>query len=1027
MNSCRPMSTFLVVDPAVVDYQTLLNGIAADTKVLVLDSAQDGVEQITQALAETQIKHLHILSHGNPGEVQLGSTFLNQQSLADYAAQLKLWARALQGAEVFLYGCKVAAGAIGRQFIQGLKSELGTEITASTTLTGHQDLGGTWDLAFSTSQESSKSSAPGLFAPSSMAAYAHVLPTLVDDTFRFADVSDPNWRVGVGPTTDPASPPQSPFLTARDTVTGVIPGSPTGQLDAPGEGALRLTNNVPDQAAFVLYDRPINSQDGLTITFELYAYGGTTPERADGLGFFLVNGDVSPTQAGAFGGSLGYAQKDGIAPGIAGGYVGIGFDEYGNFSSAVDAPGQPVVRTGGPGRIPDSISVRAGAATNYSFVTGTDSLPFGIDNPAATTRDAARRTVKVDLTPEGLLTVRIDSNNDGDFLDPGESAPNLTNINVAGINGTTPPPTFKFGFASGTGDFNNIHEVRNLVVATLNGDPEAVSFASVVTPGSSAPLPGFSATDPNVADGDSVVSYAILTLPSAAQGVLYTGDPASGGVPVVAGATLTPAQIQTIFFQAAPGFSGSTFTYTATDSRGASDQTPATVTLTPIGLPPTDGNLPPDTASSSLQLPQNTVARVTGLSGTDPAPGSVTGFAILTLPPANQGVLYLGNPTTGGRPVTAGQILTPAQIQQIFFQSSTQFRGGQFTYTAIDDQGVSDPTPAVVNLTLDGGIGPEGCLPGKTRTGGGGNNNIKGTPRIDTLNGGNGSDRLSGLACNDVLNGGKGRDNLLGGGARDQLLGGLGSDRLAGNAGDDVLNLGLGRDRATGDKGNDIAFGRRGNDTIRGKGGNDRLLGGRNNDRLIGGANQDFLNGQQNNDRIVAGNGRDQSNGGLGNDRIRNGRKNDIARAGQGNDRVWGGNGNDRIQGNKGNDVIAGNGQRDRLLAGLGNDVIIGGPGNDRIRTGAGADRIVYKSALHGVDTILDFNVARDQIDLRRILDNPGYGNPNRFAAYVRLGEGTGGALLRVDSNGDVAGGFVRLAIIEGVAANSLTATNFLV
>jgi Ca2+-binding RTX toxin-like protein len=1024
MTSCCRVSTFVVVDSAVADYQILLEGISSDAELLLLHPTEDGVEQITQALAHRRVDQLHILSHGAPGTLQLGNGVLSLANLERYGSRLATWTEALRGAEVFLYGCRVAAGAVGRAFVQKLRALLGSELAASTSLIGSTALGGNWQLDFATAPLT-----PALFSPTALLAYPHTLPNLVDDTFRFDDVTDTNWRVGVGPIVNPEFPPQSPFLTARGTVTGTIPGSPTGALDVSGEGALRLTNAIPDQAAFVLYDRPINSRDGLTITFELFAYGSSTnPIGADGVSFFLLDGAVTPTEAGGFGGSLGYAQKNGIAPGLAGGYVGIGFDEFGNFSSPTDAPGEPIVRTGGPGQIPDSISIRAGVPTNYAFVTGTSSLPFQIDTPGATTRDAARRTVKVDLTPEGRLTVRIDGNNDGDFLDPGESAANLTNIDIAGINGVAPPSTFKFGFASGTGDFNNIHEIRNLVVSTLNNPPTTVDFGAAIIPSTTALLVGFSATDPDVADGDSVESFTILTLPPATQGLLFVGDPAAGGTPVAAGSTLTPTQIENIFFQAAPGFTGSTFTYTATDTRGASDETPATVTLTAIGRPPIPGNLPPNTASSFLRLPQNTVERVPGLDGTD-TDGTVVSFAILSIPPASQGTLFLGNPNQGGVPIAVGRVLTPAELQQVFFRSSSSFTGSRFTYAAIDDQGVADPTPAVVTLDLLSVVAPGGqCEEGRTRVGGEGNNNIRGTQNIDQLTGQGGNDRLSGLECPDVLEGSGGDDNLLGGGAGDRLLGGTGRDRLRGNTGDDVLNMGLGNDRGSGNKGNDVLLGRRGRDTLRGKTGNDELNGGRERDNLLGGANRDILEGQQDNDRLNGENGADRLNGGLGTDRVRGNLKNDFSRGGRGNDTLWGGNGRDTLRGNRGNDKIAGNGQIDRILAGLGDDVITAGAGADRIRTGGGSDRIIYKSANHGVDTIFDFDVARDQIDLRRVFDGSEYGRSDRFGAYVRLVDGSGGTILRVDSNGDAAGGFVRLAILEGVAANSLNpTTNFLV
>jgi Ca2+-binding RTX toxin-like protein len=1043
MTSCRRFSTLVVVDPAVVDYPSLVNSIPSEANLLVLDPSKDGVAQITQALVACgAVQSLHILSHGRSGALQLGSTWLNWQTLDRYAASLQSWAKSLAaGAEILLYGCEVAAETVGKWFVSQLKSLTGAEIAASTTLTGSSALGGDWLLEFSTAPVQT----PIPFSDAARAAYPHTLAVLVTDDFRGSDVIDRSWKFGVGDAVGGVVP-ANPFLTARDITapsgTGGLPGSPTGTaLDPVGEGALRLTNNDQNQASFVLYDKPLLARDGLTITFEIFSYNGT---GADGISFFLLDGAVSPNTAGAFGGSLGYAQKIdsavGPVPGLEGAFAGIGFDEYGNFSSETD-DGGVIVRNGsnpnGPlpdGKTPDSIAIRAGGSgfTGYQYVGGTDTLVFengeGIDSPGATTRDPARRTVKIDVTPEGRLSVRIDGNNDGDFLDPGEENAELVDREIVSINGTPLPSFFKFGFAAGTGDSTNIHEVRNLVVTTLNDPPETSPFSRSIVPGNTVLLSGFSAVDPDVADGDSVASFTITTLPNANQGRLFLGNPASGGRLIGAGEDLTPQEIQTVFFQSTSGFGGATFTYTATDQRGASDETPAVVTLTPLTI---NTNRPPDTVPSSLRLLRGETALVPNLSGSDPdePDGVVVAYRIVTLPPADQGTLFLGNPANGGTPITAGQDLTPAQIQQVFFQASSTFSGNQqFTYASIDNLGLIDPTPARVTLDLiRGTVNPVVCQPGETIRGTDGNDNIDGTPGIDRLRGLDGNDRLRGFDCNDMLDGGRGNDRLAGGAFRDVLMGRQNNDVARGNAGDDVINLGLGFDKGYGGNGNDLVYGRRGADFIKGRGGNDTLLGGRGKDRLIGGANNDFLDGQQNDDFLRGSNGNDIQNGGLGADRHRGGRQADRIVGRRGADVIWGGKGVDTLIGNRGNDRLAGHTQNDVINGGAGNDRIIGGNGEDRIRTGSGSDRITYRSALHGVDRILDFDVRFDKINLAPIFNKPEYGAADPFSAYVRLGNSSNGAVLRIDSNGDTAGGFVRLAILRAVEARDLSASNFLV
>lgn len=239
---------------------------------------------------------------------------------------------------------------------------------------------------------------------------------------------------------------------------------------------LRLTDATFAQSSFVLYTTPVSSANGLSITFDFYSYQGT---GADGTSFFLLDGSQTPKQAGGFGGSLGYApiliNPTTLQPGIAGGYLGIGFDEFGNFSFGGEG------RTGGPGARPDSIAVRGSVATDYKYLTGNlNPLPISIDNPGPTaTRANSKRTAQIDLTPTGDLSVKVDFNADGDFIDLGEDVIPSFNVITAG-NGAL-PSSFKFGFAASTGGTTNIHEVGNFSVKTANGIPVAGSFTKNLT------------------------------------------------------------------------------------------------------------------------------------------------------------------------------------------------------------------------------------------------------------------------------------------------------------------------------------------------------------------------------------------------------------------------------------------------------------------------------------------------------------------------------------------------------------------
>src|SRR4028118_2073232 len=107
----KPISTLVFIDSNVEDYQSLISGVSPNAEVIILDETLGGIEQITERLAiEQNIEAIHIISHGSPGSVQLGANTLNSSNIESFAPGLKQWRKALtKGADILLYGCKVAA------------------------------------------------------------------------------------------------------------------------------------------------------------------------------------------------------------------------------------------------------------------------------------------------------------------------------------------------------------------------------------------------------------------------------------------------------------------------------------------------------------------------------------------------------------------------------------------------------------------------------------------------------------------------------------------------------------------------------------------------------------------------------------------------------------------------------------------------------------------------------------------------------------------------------------------------------
>ncbi|WP_440967260.1 DUF4347 domain-containing protein [Massilia sp. GER05] len=135
------------IDPAIAGWEDIAAS-AGHARVVVLDDEQDGLLQIAAALAaERDLAAIHIVSHGSAGRIVLGSTVVTAGVLAHHAGALATIGRSLAAAgDILLYGCEVGQGAAGAAFLEQLSDYTGSDVAASTGLTGAAALGGDWHL-----------------------------------------------------------------------------------------------------------------------------------------------------------------------------------------------------------------------------------------------------------------------------------------------------------------------------------------------------------------------------------------------------------------------------------------------------------------------------------------------------------------------------------------------------------------------------------------------------------------------------------------------------------------------------------------------------------------------------------------------------------------------------------------------------------------------------------------------------------------------------------------------------------------
>lgn len=237
---------------------------------------------------------------------------------------------------------------------------------------------------------------------------------------------------------------------------------------------MRMTSANGNQATAATLQRLVPADGNLvTLEFQQYAYGGS---GADGIVFVLSDASVTP-QPGAYGGSLGYANNATLS-GFAGGWIGVGIDEYGNYSRSNESRrGLPSGWTtpNGVGPVsatsplrPDAVAVR-GSMPNYYFIAGTNTLLPGVDasGSAAAPGHYYRLTVDSRVAGEAWVTVERNTGTGYSTLIPRFNilAANSAQQDVSGARRT--PENFLVSITGSTGGSHHNHEFDNFSICAL--------------------------------------------------------------------------------------------------------------------------------------------------------------------------------------------------------------------------------------------------------------------------------------------------------------------------------------------------------------------------------------------------------------------------------------------------------------------------------------------------------------------------------------------------------------------------------
>jgi VCBS repeat-containing protein len=609
-------------------------------------------------------------------------------------------------------------------------------------------------------------------------------------------------------------------------------------------------------------------------------------------------------------------------------------------------------------------------------------------------------------------------------------------------DGTTPVTTSTTISATGnaaglvfkpTADFNGT-VTFNYVAIDNSGTTDATPATGTITvaPVNDAPLTNAvsatgledAATIPLTLTGSdldgTIASFTVTTLPPAAQGTLYLAD----GITPVTTSTVISATSNAagLVFKPTADFNGTvTFNYAATDNSGTADATPATATITVSPV----NDAPLTNAVSATGLEDAATIPLT-LMGSD-LDGTVASFTITTLPLATQGLLYLADGTT---PVTTSTTISATgNVAGLVFKPTADFNGTvTFNYAAIDNSGTTDATPATGTITVapvnDAPIAVNDTF---TATGG---TPITITPTslfgADGTGAINDSDidspSFSSIAVTQLATNGALKLNGVAV-TLNQVI--VMADLVAGrlsftpNANFNsaatfnyTVSDGTSSSNVATATINVTAF-----NIITGIDPNGGISGLSDPDALYGYAGNNILNAGSDVDVVNGASGDDILNGGSGSDLMFGNAGNDILNGGSGEDVIVGGTGNDILTGSSGRDWLVGEAGNDILNGGRDNDVLIGGQGADTLIGGSGQDSFTYRSSGEFGDTIVDFEIVHDQIDLHALFN--GSGSLGSSVQVQQVG-------LNTQVNVNTGDGFQPLGVLLNVNTNTLTNRHFI-
>ncbi|MEM9733691.1 MAG: DUF4347 domain-containing protein, partial [Pseudomonadota bacterium] len=431
----------VVIDLNVPNSGDLIARIPAGTELVIIPDGESGVATLANYLTgRSGIETIHILSHGTDSGFNLGTDFLDADSIAtELTGDLAIIGAALTAdGDLMIYGCDFGQDV---NALDALAAATGADVAASTDDTGNAALGGDWDLEATSTGAVIEASAisiegwQGLLVPQNTGTWTEVAGgnnnsrTATNTTGGITTtitMSGASGSTSVGTygndTLNNIAAFSDPSLQNNPSLVVQAVWDPTpiaSQDSAVDAGTLQMTINFsqPVTDPVIHLDRLGGSSGGLTnsASFTLTTPGASLT-RLSGVSHFDVNGNTfqrTPDVPGGLnsqsstnstqGTAAGSVQVNGTFTSITFDVTGVGPDGFGadTFEMAITHQ----INTPPTGAVPDTEVI----GTNPTAIGGISfSDPEGATGDVTVTLNVGSGTLDIeDTVPNGVTAAQI--------------------------------------------------------------------------------------------------------------------------------------------------------------------------------------------------------------------------------------------------------------------------------------------------------------------------------------------------------------------------------------------------------------------------------------------------------------------------------------------------------------------------------------------------------------------------------------------------------------------------------------------